>query len=132
MSEFDWILSSGAPLCVLSDSFYYTARDTVFRQLTKDTTPQQWEAALEYITQLRDDLVQSLYPMHYGSLVGGHRCVDHLFREARARLHGLQVMQPVPPVPAPPPPAPPPKPRTLRDVVKDFGRDSDGDKPEGQ
>src|ERR687896_2072744 len=102
MSNYDWNLSAGAPLCVFSDSFYYSARDAVFRQLSKDSTKEQFQAALETLTQLRDELVQTLYPMHYGALVGRHRCVDHVFREARARLRSLEIMQPVPKPPPPP------------------------------
>jgi hypothetical protein len=102
MSDFDWNLSAGAPLCVLSDSFYYTSRDAVFRQLRTDMTKEQWQAALESLTRLRDELVQALYPMHYGSLVGRHRCVDHLYREAQARLRSLEIMQPAPKPPPPP------------------------------
>ena len=120
MSDYDWQLSAGAPLCVLSDSFYYSARDAVFRQLRTDMTKEQWQAALESLTQLRDELVGSIYPMHYGSLVGRHRCVEHLFREACARLRSLEILQSVPPPPAPEAPAPQPKPRSLADVVKDF------------
>jgi hypothetical protein len=115
MSEYDWHLSAGAPLCELSDSFYRTVREAVFQQLTKDTTPEQWQAAQESLTRLRDELVQDIRPMHYGSLIGRHRCVNQVFNEARARLRGLEIMQPVP-VPQPPPP-----PReTLADVVRDL------------
>jgi hypothetical protein len=117
MREYDWQLSNGAPLCVFSDSFYYTSRDTVFRQLTKDTTPAQIQAALEHLTQLRDELQQAIYPMHYGSLVGKHRCVDHLFREAVARLRALEIMQPVPVPQQPAEPPPPPDEHSLEDVV---------------
>src|ERR671914_1124134 len=109
MSEYDWTLSAGAPLCTFSDSFYRTVREAIFQQLTKETTAAQWQAALERLELLRDKLVQSLYPMHYGSLVGRHRCVDHVFREARARLHGLQVTKPAPV----PPPAPAQKPQPV-------------------
>jgi hypothetical protein len=117
MSAYDWQLSPGAPLCALSDSFYRTIREAVFQQLTRETTPGQWRAALERLTQLRDELVREKQPMHYGALIGTHRCVEQVFKEARARLRGLEIMQPKPvPSPEPPPPAPPPKPRTLRDV----------------
>jgi hypothetical protein len=119
MSNYDWNLSAGAPLCVSSDSFYYSARDAVFRQLSKDSTKEQFQAALETLTQLRDELVQTLYPMHYGALVGRHRCVEHLFREARARLRGLQVTQPVPATP-PAPPARRQPPRSAEEVVNDL------------
>jgi hypothetical protein len=115
MSDYDWQLSAGAPLCLFSDSFYYAARDAIFRQLTPETTPEQFQAALAGLQQLRDELVEQLYPMHYGSLLGRHRCVDHLFREARARLRGLEIMQPVP-VPEPPPM----RRDTIADVVHDL------------
>jgi hypothetical protein len=110
MSAYDWNLSAGAPPCELSDSFYRTVREAIFQQLTTETTPEQWQAAQEHLQRLRDEQVQNLYPMHYGSLVGRHRCVDHLFREAQARLRGLEIMQPVP---APPPPAPAQKPQPV-------------------
>jgi hypothetical protein len=122
MSNYDWNLSAGLPLCERSDAFYRTGRDTIFRQLTTDTTPEQWQEALESLIRLRDDLVQDIRrPMHYGALVGTHRCVDQLFTEARARLRGLQILQPQP---APQPPAPPqPRPRQLQrspdEVVND-------------
>jgi hypothetical protein len=116
MSEYDWQLSAGAQFCVVSDSFYRTVRETIFQQLTKDTTPEQWRAAQESLTRLRDELQQAIRLMHYGSLVGGHRCLDHVFREAVARLRGLEIMQPQPPAP----PAPPPPRETLADVVRDL------------
>jgi hypothetical protein len=116
MSDYDWNLSAGAPLCAVSDSFYRTVRETIFQQVTKESTKEQFEATLEYLQQLRDELVKQLYPMHYGSLVGGHRCVDHLYREAVARLRGLEITQPVP---VPPPPPPPPR-ETPKDVVRDL------------
>ena len=108
MSDYDWPLSADAPLCVVSDSYYRTVRETVFQQLTKDTTPEQWQAAQESLTRLRDELQQAIRPMHYGSLVGGHRCLDHLFGEAVARLRNLELMQP------------PPPPETLADVLQDL------------
>jgi hypothetical protein len=119
MSDYDWELSAGAPLCLQSDSFYYSARDAVFRQLSKKSTNEQFQAALETLTQLRDELVQTLYPMHYGALVGRHRCVEHLFREARVRLRGLQATKPVPTTP-PVPPARRQPPRSADDVVNDI------------
>jgi hypothetical protein len=131
MSDFDWNLSAGSPLCVLSDSFYYSARDAVFRQLRTDMTKEQWQAALESLTQLRDELVGSIYPMHYGSLVGRHRCVEHLFREACARLRSLEILQPVP---TPQPPAPPARkqpPRSADEVVNDIASLADDIKHPG-
>jgi hypothetical protein len=117
MSAYDWQLSAGAPPCLFADSFYAAVReDGIFRQLTPETTPAQFAAALEQLQVLRDELVQQVYPMHYGSLVGRHRCVDHLFREARARLGGMKITQP-----APKPPPPPKQQLITRDgIVRDV------------
>ena len=127
MSDYDWQLSAGAPLCMFSDSFYSSVRNAIFQQLTKESTKEQFAAALEYLQQLRDELVKQLYPMHYGSLIGGHRCVDHVFREARARLRGLEIMQPAPAPqpPAEPPPEPEPQDPSLEDVVDTFEASDD-------
>jgi hypothetical protein len=108
MSAYDWNLSAGAPLCVFSDSFYRTVRDTIFRQLTKDTTPEQFAQAQKSLLLLRQELEQDMPAMHYGALVGTHRCVNHLYREARAMLRGLAIVQPVPQPPAPQAPRPQP------------------------
>jgi hypothetical protein len=116
MSDYDWQLSAGAPPCVVSDSFYRIVRETIFQHLTKETTAEQWQAAQESLTRLRDELQQAIRPMHYGSLVGGHRCLDHIFREAAARLRNLELMQP----PPPDPPEPPPPRETLDAVVRDL------------
>jgi hypothetical protein len=120
MSEYDWQLSAGAPLCELSDSFYRTVRETIFQQLTTDTTPEQWQAAMDCLTRLREELEQAIRPMHYGALVGRHRCVNHLYREASARLRNLQIMQPVPLPQQPEPEAPEPTEQSLEDVVDTF------------
>jgi hypothetical protein len=117
MSAYDWQLSSGAPLCVVSDDFYRTVRETIFQQLTMDTTAEQWQAVLENLTRLRDELQQDIRPMHYGSLVGGHRCLDRVFGEARARLRNLENLQAKPAPPPPPEPAPEPHDLSLEDVV---------------
>jgi len=135
MSTYDWNLSAGAPLCTVSDSFYRTVRETIFQRLTKDTTPQQWQSAQEHLTRLRDELKQAIYPMHYGSLVGRHRCLDHLFREAVARLRALEIMQPVPVPQQPPEPVPEPHEHSLEDVVDTFEATDElylGDTAEGE
>jgi DNA-directed RNA polymerase specialized sigma24 family protein len=130
MPEYDWQLSAGSPLCVFSDSFYYSVRDAIFRQLSKDSSKEQFQAALESLTRLREELEQDLHPMHYGALIGRHRCVEHLFREARARLRGLEITQPPPKPPVPPAPTQPPLTQdavvnNLRTLAKDRTRRRD-------
>ena len=73
MSAYDWNLSAGAPLCTFSDSFYRTVRETIFQQITRDTTPEQFQEAVASLTRLRDELVQAMRPMHYGALIGRQR-----------------------------------------------------------
>jgi hypothetical protein len=119
MNEYDWNLSAGAPLCVVSDDFYRTGRDAVFRRLTPETTQRQFQEALESLTRLRDELLEDIYPMHYGSLVGRHRCLEHVFKEACARLRALAVLQPEPKPPAPSPARSQP-PRSADAVVNDI------------
>jgi DNA-directed RNA polymerase specialized sigma24 family protein len=129
MSEYDWNLSAGSPLCVFSDSFYYSVRDAIFRQLSKDSSKEQFQAALESLTRLREELEQDIQPMHYGALIGRHRCVEHLFKEARARLRSLEIMQPEPPQPEPAATQPP----SLEEVVTEFERKTEtylGDREE--
>jgi hypothetical protein len=94
MSPYDWELPPRYPTCPQGDSFHRTARDTIFRQLSPNTTPEQFQAAHESLEQLRADLEQQLPWTHYGLSVGTHRCVRDLFREAAARLRSLSIVQP--------------------------------------
>ena len=132
MSEYDWTLAAGTPLCVFSDAFYRTSREAVFQQLTATTTAEQFQAAQESLQRHRDKLVTDMPAMHYGALVGTHRCVNHLFREASARLRSLQILQPAPAPQPPEPPPPEPKPRSLQDVIQDFAGMTDEDNPNGE
>jgi hypothetical protein len=97
----DWNLPSGSPRCVYADTLYRTAKDAIFSKLTKDTTPEQFQAALESLTLLREELERDMPAMHYGALIGTHRCVNDVYREAVARLRCLAVLTPPPKPPVP-------------------------------
>jgi hypothetical protein len=117
---YDWEQSPGAPRCLPSDSFYHAARYGIVQQLRPDMTIEQWDAVFAHLKELRDKYQQDVYPMHYGSLVGSHRCVRHLYREAKAIVRGLQLTMPAP-QPAPPPdPAPEPHEHSLEEAVDIF------------
>jgi hypothetical protein len=129
MSAYDWPRPDGAPLCVVSDAFHRTARDAIFQCLTPETTQRQFLEAMESLTRLRDELAQDVHPMHYGALVGRHRCLQALYTEARARLRSLAVLQPEPKPPAPPPRRQPP--RSADAVVNDVSSLADAVKHPG-
>jgi hypothetical protein len=122
MTTADWQLPAGAPRCVYADELYRTAKDAIFSKLTKDSTPKQFDQALESLQLLRQELEQDMPAMHYAALVGTHRCVKDLYREAEARLRSLAIMHPAP---ESQPAQPAPKPRSPRDVVEDFLADAD-------
>jgi hypothetical protein len=137
MSAYDWELSPGAPLCLQSDSFYHAVRQGIVQQLrtSPGLTSEQWDAVFVLLKQLRDKYQQDVSPMHYGSLVGGHRCVRHLYREGKAILRGLQLTMPVQQPPPPPDPAPEPHEHSLEEVVDIFEATDElylGDTAEGE
>jgi hypothetical protein len=101
MSTDNWNLPSGAPRCVFADALYRTAKDTIFSKLRMDTTPGEFAAAQESLRLLREELERDMPAMHYAAQIGSHRCVKDLYREARAWLRTLAVLQPVPHAPAP-------------------------------
>jgi hypothetical protein len=116
MSTHDWILPARYPLCEFSDSYYRSAQP-IFRSLTGAITPELVAAVTDALEQLRAELEQQLFPMHFGLSVGRHRCVRQLHQEAIARLRCLAaIAKPEEPEPAPPQPH-----MTLEDVVKAFG-----------
>jgi hypothetical protein len=127
MTTADWHIPADTPRCVYADTLYRTAKNAIFNKLTKDSTQEQFQAALDSLRLLRQELEQDMPAMHYAALVGTHRCVKDLYREAEALLRSLQIMQPAP-EPQPAPPAP--KPRSLSDVIKDFTDMTDEDEPD--
>jgi hypothetical protein len=117
MSKYDWQLSPGSPLCVYSEPLYRTGR-AIIQNLT-DETPEMVVAALEALAQYHAELASKLkrHPMHYGALVGSHRCLESVYQEAVALLRGLSATFAHPPAP----PARTQPPRSPDAVVNDIG-----------
>jgi hypothetical protein len=92
----DWKLPANLPLCVFSDVFHRTAQDTIFSQLSDDTTPEQFEAAQANLLLMKQELEKDMPPMHYASQIGTHLCVGVLYMEAALRLRNLVLLQPEP------------------------------------
>jgi hypothetical protein len=92
----DWKLPKDLPLCVYSDVFYRSAQDSIFSQLTDDTTPAQYEQAQANLLLMKEELEKDMPVMHYASQIGTHLCVGVLYKEAALRLRNLALLQPEP------------------------------------
>lgn len=116
MSKYDWQLSPGSPLCVYSEPLYRTGR-AIIQNLTGET-PDMVVAALDALAQYHAELASKLkqHPMHYGALVGSHRCLESVYQEAVALLRGLAATFAHPPAP----PARRQPPRSPDEVVNDI------------
>jgi hypothetical protein len=114
----DWKLPKDLPLCVFSDVFYRSAQDTIFSQLTDDTTPAQFEQALDNLLLMKEELAKDMPPMHYASQLGTHLCLEALYKEAILCLKNLAVLQP-----EPLPPITGPQPLSPEDIVNNLEND---------
>jgi hypothetical protein len=113
-----WKLPADLPLCLYSNMFYRTAQDSIFSQLTDDTTPAQFEQAQAYLLQMKEELEKDMPHMHYASHLGTHVCVGMLYKEAVLRLKNLAVLHPEPlPLEAGPQPLSP------EDIVNNLEND---------
>jgi hypothetical protein len=92
----DWKLPPDLPLCLFSNVFHRTAQDSIFSQLTDDTTPQQYAAAQANLLLMKEELEKDMPPMHYASHIGTHICLEVLYKEGSLRLKNLAVLQPEP------------------------------------
>jgi hypothetical protein len=91
-----WKLPADLPLCVFSNLFYRTAQDSIFSQLTDDTTPAQFEQAQTFLLLMKEELEMDMPRMHYVSHIGTHLCVEVLYKEAVLRLKNLALLKPEP------------------------------------
>jgi hypothetical protein len=96
MVSHHWKLSPDLPLCLYSNMFYRTAQDSIFGQLTDDTTPAQFEQAQAYLLLMKEELEKDMPRVHYAAHVGTHVCVGMLYKEASLRLKNLAALQPEP------------------------------------
>jgi hypothetical protein len=96
MASRDWKLPADLPLCLYSNMFYRTAQDSIFSQLTDDTTPAQFEQAQTFLLLMKEELEMDMPRLHYAAQTGTHVCVGMLYKEAVLRLKNLAVLQPEP------------------------------------
>jgi hypothetical protein len=113
-----WQLPPDLPRCLFSDVFHRTSEDTIFAQLTDDTSPQQFEAAQANLLLMKEELEKDMPPMHYATHIGTHVCVEMLYKEASLRLKNLAALQP-----EPLPPEIGPNPLSPEDIVNNLEND---------
>jgi hypothetical protein len=118
MPSRDWRLPKDLPLCVYSDVFYRSAQDSIFSQLTDETTPGQYEQAQANLLLMKQELEKDMPRMHYAAHIGTHICVGVLYKEASLRLKNLALLQP-----EPLPPETGPKPLSPKDIVNNLEND---------
>jgi hypothetical protein len=113
-----WKLPADLPLCLYSNMFYRTAQDSIFSQLTDDTTPDQFEQAQASLLQMKEELEKDMPRIHYASHIGTHVCVGMLYKEGSLRLKNLAALQP-----EPLPLETVPQPLTPEDIVNNLEND---------
>jgi hypothetical protein len=118
MASRDWQLPADLPLCLYSNMFYRTAQDSIFSQLTDDTTPAQFEQAQTFLLLMKEELEKDMPRLHYASHLDTHVCVGMLYKEALLRLKNLQVLHP-----EPLPLETGPKPLSPEDIVNNLEND---------
>jgi hypothetical protein len=107
--------------CRYLREFEQLATDSILAHLTETTTPEQYQAALECLSQLKDELIGRLDAFHRSALYGRHRCVEEAYQSLRQKLLNALVLRPVPqPAPEPEPEPPAPASPSLEDVVEQF------------
>jgi hypothetical protein len=87
-------------LCRDSYTVAKLIEQTIFNQITPETTQQQFQLAQESLKRLCERFEANLDLFHYAALSGSHQCVRDVYEDARARLENLAIMQPQPKPPA--------------------------------
>jgi hypothetical protein len=109
--------------CSLALDFERIVEESVFKRLTPDTTPEQYQQAIASLIPLfqRFEHQARSNPFHYGSIVTGmrHHCVGDSFAAADYYLKAGLLLKPVP-KPAPEPPAPREQGMPAEDVVSNL------------
>jgi hypothetical protein len=111
------------PRCNLAQDLELIISESVFKRLTADTTPEQYQQAIASLNALfeRFEHQARSNPFHYGSIGTGmrHHCVGDSFAAADYFLKAGLLLQPVP-KPAPEPPAPREQGMPAEDVVSNL------------
>jgi hypothetical protein len=108
--------------CSLALDFERIVEESLFKRLNSDTTPEQYQQAIESLIPLLERLEAeaNLNPFHHPAIATAsrHRCVRDSYEAAVFYIRSCALLAPVP---KPMPPAPPrPQRRSLADVLNSF------------
>jgi len=107
--------------CSYALDFERIVEEGVFKRLNADTTPEQYQQAIESLIPLLERLEAEANknPFHHPAIATAsrHRCVRDSYEAAVYYLKASLLLMPVP---KPPPPAPKPKDHSLADVLRQF------------
>jgi hypothetical protein len=85
-------------LCRDSYTVARLIEQTIFNQITPETTFQQFAAVQDSLKRLCERFEAQLDLFHYAAIQGSHQCIRDVYEDARARLENLAIMQPPPPL----------------------------------
>jgi hypothetical protein len=86
-------------LCRDSYTVARLIEQTIFNQITPETTFEQFAAAQDSLKRLCERFEANLDLFHYANIRGtAHQCIRDVYEDARARLENLAIMQPPPPL----------------------------------
>jgi hypothetical protein len=103
MTQYHPPINSSYPTpCPQARAFAQLAEQSIFRTITDQTTPEQFQAAQLSLLQLCQRMEANLDLFHYPAAVGTHQCIRDVYTEAAYRLKHFAIMQPEP-LPEPPP-----------------------------
>jgi hypothetical protein len=94
--------SGSLPLCPHARTFIQIAEQTIFNNITPQTTPpDQFGAATDILAQLCQRLEAQVDMFHYPAATGDHWCVRDVYDHAVLALKGIAAMhqQAVPELP---------------------------------
>jgi hypothetical protein len=93
--------SGSQPTCPHARTYIQIAEQTIFNNITPQTTPDQFSAAEDILARLCQQLAAQVDMFHYPAATGDHWCVRDVYDHAVLALAGLSAMhqQAVPELP---------------------------------
>jgi hypothetical protein len=116
----EWTREDMPVLCDVSKTYLQIAQQGLFANLTSYLSQEQYQAALQNLTALYEELGSKLNPFHFASPSNSgkaHFCLADAFSACKFRLKSWAILTPPP---APPVPAPRKRILTPQEVIQTF------------